>query len=47
LPNDNPDGGFPNDNPDNGPNNNRHYKDNNKMNPNNIHFHYNPFEKRE
>tara|TARA_R110001606_G_scaffold376506_1_gene535223 strand:- start:233 stop:394 length:162 start_codon:yes stop_codon:yes gene_type:complete len=42
-PNDNPDGGFPG---SDGPNHNRHYEDNDNNNPNNIHIHYNPYEKR-
>ena len=44
LPNDNPDGGFPG---SDGPNHNRHYEDNDNNNPNNIHIHFNPYEKRE
>ena len=45
YPDDNPDGGFPGSG--GGPNNNRHYEDNENNNPNNIHIHFNPYEKRE
>ena len=44
FPDDNPDGGFPG---GGGPNHNRHYEDNENNNPNNIHIHFNPYEKRE
>tara|TARA_R110002096_G_scaffold39657_2_gene108299 strand:- start:749 stop:895 length:147 start_codon:yes stop_codon:yes gene_type:complete len=43
-PNDDPDGDFPG---SGGPNHNRHYEDNSSNNPNNIHIHFNPYEKRE
>ena len=45
LPDDNPGGDFPGGG--GGPNNNRHYENNENNNPNNIHFHFNPYEKRE
>ena len=44
YPDDDPDGSFPGGG--GGPNHNRHYRDNSDMHPNNIHIHFNPYEKR-
>lgn len=44
FPDDDPGGDFPG---GGGPNHNRHYRDNSDMHPNEIHIHFNPYEKRE
>jgi hypothetical protein len=44
YPDDDPNGSFPDPDGD-GPNHNRHYRDNSDMHPNEIHIHYNPYEK--
>jgi hypothetical protein len=46
MPNDKPDGSFPDPDGGGGPNHNRHYRDNSDMHPNEIHIHFNPYEKR-